>query len=251
MGLQWYSKAVIFVFGLILFVGCRPKYFEIVSNERIIEALSLDIDFENSKRYRFQLRPAHFFKNNERTSVLVSDSSRFMRSNTLFTTDPRLFSFNDTPNYIDSSWFRIEVLLENQKPDLANRKIYIKTLSGKQFDIEERKWMADHGQTVKTQGAKLSNIYVGEVTRESSLASSGGQLIAIIDQAYRISYDKHKQTHEEPCLAFLFRESERQLVIEAVVDINYRKKGENPVIYDMAAIFGEPLWVNLINEDNE
>lgn len=232
-----------------LFIGCSPKYFAIPTDQKIVDTIGVSMDLSKSSHYRFIMTPYQYFKNNIQTTSSLSDSSTFMKQNLLFHLNPRDSVLDEGSHFIDRSWFKMDmfVVSQNAKPKEGD-KVYIKTMSGK-YLLPEEKLGADANNNIGK--AKLMYLYFGEVgpTVQQNNPNNPVSLI-YINNVYHITRGKTKhKVKDKRALAFTVDFMDEKISFESVIDLNYKKRSDKSVIYNLKDIFGEAIWMNAVQTE--
>ena len=228
-----------------IFLGCSPKYFAITGDQGIVDTLGFSIDISECRHYDFSMTPKQYFKNNIQTTSSLSDSSEFIKRNLLFNVNPTDSILDEGSHFIDRSWFRMDMFIDSQENQpKEGDKVYIKTMSGKYLLPEEKKGDDANNEEGK---AKLMYLFFGEVGPTIHENNENNPISLIfINNVYHITKGKTKHKIENKrALAFTVSFKKRRVSVESVIDLNFKKRSDKSVIYDLKHIFGEEIWMNL------
>ena len=241
-------KLIIVVTVIGLCNSCAPKYFEIVDDCTMFNTLLQSEDsgtphkFNDYTKYKFKLVPYEYFKKNKHTTSLLSDSSTFLQKNLLFHLDGSKNQLEQPENYLNNSWFRMEAFFENIDTNfITGSEFILRTIAGR----NKYAYLKNEQDTI-VEG-KLMYVYKGRVGPVVPLEGNlRAQTLLYIDQVWKISRDKVKKDGNDgdKLMAIVVEKKDNHIAINAVIDINYKRRSEKPIIYDLKAIFGEPIWIN-------
>lgn len=221
--------------------SCTPKYFRIEPDEYMFQELMQLPSLAGYTKYNFTLVPYDYFKKNKLTTALLSDSSIFLKNNLLFHLDSRENYLNQGESYLNSSWFRMDAFFENQEQGFKEGQNFIlRTISGK-----TQEWGVEN-KIAKIEEGKLMYVFKGHVGPTLPLQSQvRNQTMIYIDQVWKISRDKIEEPKKiEKVLAMLVEDHDNFIKVNAVIDINFKRRSEKPIVYDINNIFGESIWMN-------
>lgn len=235
-------KIIIAVTMLGFIASCSPKYFEIVDDCEMFNVLMPAKNFESYTKYKFKLVPYEYFKKNRHTTTLLSDTSVFLKNNLLFHLDGSKNHLDQPENYLNNSWFRMEAFFEDIDMNFVQGSDFVlRTIAGR----NKYAYLKDAQDTI--QEGKLMYVFSGKVGPVVPLEGNvRSQTLLFIDQVWKISRDKVQSEGKmgEHLLAIVADKKANHIAINAVIDINYKRRSEKPIIYDLKAIFGEPIWIN-------
>lgn len=223
--------------------SCGPKYFVEKSDNEYYKTFQINFDSTIFDKFEFKLRPYHYYKNTKETTSLLSDSTSFIKDNILFhvAADRDILGHN-TDHFINKSWFEMELLIENPTHDDLMKEgsiVYIKSSSGKTVNNQEQ--------------IKVAHIFAGTVGPKVPLTNGNNQvqLIYITDMKKVLNNKIKDKFKNKKTLAFAVKRLDDKVKVYAVIDIDFKKRSDKSVIYDLTEIFGSELWMNKIENQDQ
>ncbi len=220
-----------FIFTLLVCMySCKPLYFAIPTDEYVAGHISKCQDFSTYTCFKFNLTPYDIFKNGQKSTLLLSDSTDIKKY--IFNLPLADTSYLGTPQGLASSWHKIVAYVNtDQKNGIWKEgdKVLIKSIAGKKTSTNDNQ-------------TKLFKIFTGEV------GPANGNLRLIYINHYFESSNSHKykeKLYDEPALIILAEMidavGKNQIYVHALIDRGYYNKSRDPMIYEFAKIFGSPI----------
>ena len=230
------------VTSVILITSCSPKYFTIMDNQCFISEY-LNKSDTNFDHYSFELNPYTFYKYNRESKALLSPNSRLIKNNYLFHFRQDQSVFDDNPSFLDNSFFRADVFIEQKGGDSLQegQEVVFRTINGRRRYAQCNNCNPEEAKLVYTMKGKVGQrindkdglylLNIDNIWHESAggikhIAKDKSVIKFVVSRGINNEFDK-----------------KHFIKIHALIDVNFRKKHEHSTIYEFEEVFGEELEI--------